>query len=118
MVDRITPRPAAELPARIKAQTGIADKAPVMGETFIQWVVEDNFRDVRPALEKVGVELVASVIPYEEAKIRILNSSHSCITLGRYVNRSKIYPRKHNDRFYLSDCRPLRDGRCHSLLGR
>lgn len=50
-----------------------------MGETFIQWVVEDRFRDVRPALENVGVELVTSVIPYEEAKIRILNSSHSCI---------------------------------------
>ncbi|SQC40145.1 D-arabinitol dehydrogenase [Klebsiella pneumoniae] len=45
MVDRITPRPAADLPARIKAQTGIDDKAPVMGETFIQWVVENNFRD-------------------------------------------------------------------------
>lgn len=43
MVDRITPRPAADLPARIKAQTGIDDKAPVMGETFIQWVVENNF---------------------------------------------------------------------------
>lgn len=48
MVDRITPRPAADLPARIKAQTGIDDKAPVMGETFIQWVVEDNFRAERP----------------------------------------------------------------------
>lgn len=79
MVDRITPRPAADLPARIKAQTGIDDKVPVMGETFIQWVVEDNFRDVRPDLEAIGVEMVESVIPYEEAKIRILNASHSCI---------------------------------------
>lgn len=50
-----------------------------MGETFIQWVVENNFRDARPNLEAVGVEMVESVIPYEEAKIRILNSSHSCI---------------------------------------
>lgn len=47
-----------------------------MGETFIQWVVENNFRDARPNLEAVGVEMVESVIPYEEAKIRILNSSH------------------------------------------
>jgi len=62
MVDRITPRPAADLPARIKARTGIDDNAPVMGERFIQWVVEDNFRDVRPALETVGVELVGSVL--------------------------------------------------------
>ncbi len=41
MVDRIVPRPAEDLPARIQEKTGIADKAPVMGETFIQWVVED-----------------------------------------------------------------------------
>ncbi len=74
MVDRIVPRPAEDLPARIQEKTGIADKAPVMGETFIQWVIEDNFKDnVRPALEDVGVELVDSVIPYEEAKIRVLN---------------------------------------------
>ena len=73
MVDRIVPRPAEDLPARIEAATGVADKAPVMGETFIQWVIEDNFKDnIRPALEKVGVELVESVVPYEEAKIRVL----------------------------------------------
>ena len=80
MVDRIVPRPAEDLPARIEAATGVADKAPVMGETFIQWVIEDNFKDnVRPALEKVGVELVESVVPYEEAKIRVLNVPHAAI---------------------------------------
>ncbi|MCE7626335.1 mannitol dehydrogenase family protein, partial [Vibrio fluvialis] len=92
MVDRITPRPAADLPARIKQQTGIDDQAPVMGETFIQWVIEDNFKDVRPALETVGVEMVDSVIPYEEAKIRILNSSHSCIAwAGTLLGQSFIH---------------------------
>ncbi len=96
MVDRITPRPASDLPARIKAQTGIDDKAPVMGETFIQWVVEDNFRAERPNLEAVGVEMVDSVIPYEEAKIRILNASHSCIAWAgtlmgqRYIHESTL----------------------------
>ncbi|MDO4908181.1 D-arabinitol 4-dehydrogenase [Neisseria sp.] len=80
MVDRIVPRPAEDLPARVQAATGMADKAPVMGESFIQWVIEDNFKDnVRPALEKVGVELVESVIPYEEAKIRVLNVPHAAI---------------------------------------
>ncbi|MCA1911566.1 MAG: mannitol dehydrogenase family protein, partial [Klebsiella quasipneumoniae] len=92
MVDRITPRPAADLPARIKAQTGIDDKAPVMGETFIQWVVENNFRDARPNLEAVGVEMVESVIPYEEAKIRILNASHSCIAwAGTLIGQQYIH---------------------------
>ncbi|GEC66551.1 D-arabinitol 4-dehydrogenase [Raoultella terrigena] len=96
MVDRITPRPAADLPARIKAQTGIDDRAPVMGESFIQWVVEDNFRAERPNLEAVGVEMVDSVIPYEEAKIRVLNASHSCIAWAgtligqRYIHESTL----------------------------
>ncbi|MBN8746014.1 Mannitol 2-dehydrogenase [Xylophilus ampelinus] len=79
MVDRITPRPPAELRERVRNATGWDDAAPVTGESFIQWVIEDDFIAGRPAWEKVGVELVASVQPYEEAKIRILNASHSCI---------------------------------------
>ncbi|MGF1683725.1 D-arabinitol 4-dehydrogenase [Photobacterium minamisatsumaniensis] len=101
MVDRITPRPAADLPDRIKEKTGIDDQAPVMGETFIQWVVEDNFIDVRPDLEAVGVELVESVIPYEEAKIRILNSSHSCIAwAGTLVGQQFIHESTLTDYIY------------------
>ncbi|WP_277186212.1 D-arabinitol 4-dehydrogenase [Caballeronia sp. BR00000012568055] len=79
MVDRITPRPTPDVAERIKAATGFDDKAPIMGEKFIQWVIEDNFIAGRPAWEKVGAEMVESVHPYEEAKIRILNASHSCI---------------------------------------
>ena len=79
MVDRITPRPTAAVRESVKAATGIDDPAALMGETFIQWVIEDNFIAGRPAWEKVGVEMVESVTPYEEAKIRILNASHSCI---------------------------------------
>ncbi|WP_367671734.1 D-arabinitol 4-dehydrogenase [Serratia symbiotica] len=101
MVDRITPRPAADLPARIKEKTGIDDKAPVMSETFIQWVVEDNFRDVRPDLEAVGVEMVKSVIPYEEAKIRILNASHSCIAwAGTLMGKQFIHESTLTDAIY------------------
>lgn len=79
MVDRITPRPPPELRERVRQATGIDDAAPVTGESFIQWVIEDDFAAGRPAWEQVGVELVRSVQPYEEAKIRILNASHSCI---------------------------------------
>ncbi|MDM0069108.1 D-arabinitol 4-dehydrogenase [Variovorax sp. J31P207] len=79
MVDRITPRPPPELRQRVRAATGWDDAAPVTGESFIQWVIEDRFIHGRPAWEKVGVQLVDSVSPYEEAKIRILNASHSCI---------------------------------------
>ena len=79
MVDRITPRPTPDVAARVLAATGWADAVPVMGESFIQWVIEDNFCAGRPAWEAVGVEMVASVAPYEEAKIRLLNAAHSCI---------------------------------------
>jgi len=50
-----------------------------MGESFIQWVIEDNFANGRPAFERVGVEMVTDVAAYEEAKIRLLNATHSCI---------------------------------------
>lgn len=79
MVDRITPQPSAETIQRVTEQTGMDDAVPVTAEAFIQWIIEDKFINVRPGLENVGVELVPDVIPYEEAKIRILNASHSCI---------------------------------------
>jgi len=79
MVDRITPRPPPELRARVQQATGVDDAAPVTGESFIQWVIEDDFIAGRPAWERVGVQLVDSVQPYEEAKIRLLNATHSCI---------------------------------------
>ncbi|MDC0610743.1 mannitol dehydrogenase family protein [Vibrio sp.] len=92
MVDRITPRPAETLPERIREKTGTVDKAPVMGESFIQWVIEDHFIAGRPNFESIGVELVESVVPYEEAKIRILNSSHSCIAwAGTLLGQSYIH---------------------------
>ena len=39
---------------------------------------EDRFIAGRPAWEKVGAEMVSSVHAYEEAKIRLLNATHSC----------------------------------------
>ncbi|UCV00788.1 D-arabinitol 4-dehydrogenase [Acidovorax radicis] len=79
MVDRITPRPTPDVAERVKAATGWGDKAALMGESFIQWVIEDDFIAGRPDWEKVGVEMVQSVQAHEEAKIRLLNATHSCI---------------------------------------
>ncbi len=79
MVDRITPRPPPGLKERVWTATGKKDSAPVMSEAFIQWVIEDEFIAGRPNWETVGVEMVTDVTPYEEAKIRILNASHSCL---------------------------------------
>jgi D-arabinitol 4-dehydrogenase len=92
MVDRITPRPTPDVAQRVKAATGWDDQAAVMGESFIQWVMEDNFIAGRPAWEQVGVEMVKSVAPYEEAKIRLLNATHSCIAwAGTLVGLSYIH---------------------------
>jgi D-arabinitol 4-dehydrogenase len=79
MVDRITPRPTPDVVERVKAATGVDDPTALMAESFIQWVIEDNFIAGRPDWEKVGVEMVPSVQPYEEAKIRLLNATHSCM---------------------------------------
>jgi D-arabinitol 4-dehydrogenase len=97
MVDRITPRPAPEVRTRVKAAAGWDDAAPVMAESFIQWVIEDDFCNGRPAWEKVGVQMVDSVAPYEEAKIRILNASHSCIAwAGTLVGYQFIHEGTHD----------------------
>ena len=92
MVDRITPRPTPEVRARVLAATGVDDAAALMGESFIQWVIEDNFIAGRPAWETVGVEMVDSVQAYEEAKIRLLNATHSCIAwAGTLVGYTYIH---------------------------
>ena len=79
MVDCITPATTAREIDMIKDQFGICDSAPVVSEPFHQWVLEDKFSNGRPALEKVGVEFVADVAPYELMKLRILNGGHASI---------------------------------------
>ena len=97
MVDRITPRPTPDVAERVKAATGWDDRAALMGESFIQWVIEDNFIAGRPEWEKVGVEMVDSVDAYEEAKIRLLNATHSCIAwAGTLVGYQYIHEGTHD----------------------
>lgn len=43
-------------------------------------MIEDNFAGPRPALDEVGVTFAPDVDPYEEAKIRILNGGHTCLS--------------------------------------
>lgn len=97
MVDRITPRPTPAIAERVLAATGIDDSAALMGESFIQWVIEDNFIAGRPAWETAGVEMVGSVQAYEEAKIRLLNATHSCIAwAGTLVGYTYIHEGTHD----------------------
>ena len=79
MVDRITPATSDRERKLLADNFGIEDNWPVFCENFKQWVIEDNFPAGRPALEKVGVQFVADVAPFELMKIRILNGGHATI---------------------------------------
>lgn len=79
MVDRITPA-TTDRERKFLADTyGVEDEWPVFCEPFRQWVMEDNFPAGRPALERVGVQFVKDVAPFELMKIRILNGGHAAI---------------------------------------
>jgi len=79
MVDCITPATSDRERALVRDHFGIDDAVPVVCEPFRQWVMEDNFPLGRPRLERVGVEFVDDVAPYEAMKLRILNAGHAAI---------------------------------------
>lgn len=78
MVDRITPATTDATRDTARA-LGVDDAWPVRAESFTQWVVEDRFGMGRPALERVGVQFVPDVAPYEKLKLRLLNASHQAV---------------------------------------
>ncbi|MER9346476.1 MULTISPECIES: mannitol dehydrogenase family protein [unclassified Mesorhizobium] len=79
MVDRITPATTDRERGILAKDFGLEDNWPVFCEPFRQWVLEDHFTGGRPPLEKVGVQFVKDVAPYELMKIRILNGGHATI---------------------------------------
>jgi mannitol 2-dehydrogenase len=80
MVDRITPQTAESDRGFLASEYGLRDRWPVVAETFIQWVIEDDFAYGRPPYEDAGVLLTHDVRPYETLKLRILNAGHSTST--------------------------------------
>jgi len=85
MVDRITPAMNADTRRALNERSGINDLIPVIAEDFKQWVLEDNFKYGRPEYEVAGVTITQDVAPYEEAKIRLLNGSHSMISYPAFL---------------------------------
>lgn len=78
MVDRIVPALDPVKESQFEKNYHLSAKSHLIAtETFSQWVIEDHFKGARPHLEKVGVEFVKDVRPYEEMKLRLLNASHS-----------------------------------------
>ncbi|MDP9435177.1 MAG: mannitol dehydrogenase family protein [Actinomycetota bacterium] len=85
MVDRITPSTTPEERDRVVRDLGVDDRWPVITEPYRQWVVQDTFACGRPALDEVGVQLVADVHPYGLMKTRMLNASHCAIGYLGYL---------------------------------
>lgn len=98
MVDRIVPATTDADRAAVAAALGVRDEGAVIAEDFSQWVIEDDFAGPRPRWEAVGAELVADAVPYETAKLRMLNGAHSALAyigLGRgheFVHRAIADP--------------------------
>jgi mannitol 2-dehydrogenase len=85
MVDRITPVTTEEDRYIIAEEFGVDDAWPVVCEPFEQWVLEDHFSLGRPPFEKIGVQLVQDVEPYELMKLRLLNASHQGMCYFGYL---------------------------------
>lgn len=85
MVDRITPVTTPEVIEGLQAQYGVQDAWPVAAEPFAMWVLEDDFANGRPPLDKAGVRLVDDVAPYEAMKLRLLNASHQGLCYFAYL---------------------------------
>jgi fructuronate reductase len=79
MVDRIVPSSTPAERQSAAGALGYEDAAPVPCEPFRQWVIEDRFPAGRPAWHAVGAQLVEDVTPFELAKLRMLNGTHSTL---------------------------------------
>jgi fructuronate reductase len=83
MVDRIVPAPTAQTRVDAAQALGLQDECALATEAFWEWVIEDRFVDPNDAnaLRTAGVQVVADVVAYETAKLRMLNGSHSAIAV-------------------------------------
>ena len=83
MVDRIVPAATPEVLAAASQALGLRDDASLSTEGFWEWVIEDRFADAADAslLQRAGVRVTGDVHSYEEAKLRMLNGSHTAMAL-------------------------------------
>jgi fructuronate reductase len=79
MVDSITPSTDDALRECVARDTGLQDLLPVQREAYTQWVIENRFSGPKPEWEAAGAILTGDVAPYENAKLRLLNATHSAL---------------------------------------
>jgi fructuronate reductase len=85
MVDRITPRIAADDLAEVAARTGRTDRAPVVSEPFSEWVLSGAFRAGRPCWDRAGAAFTDDIEPFEHRKLWLLNGGHSLLAYAGSV---------------------------------
>lgn len=85
MVDRITPVTSDDDRREVSDRLGMTDEWPVVCEPFEQWALEEHFPLGRPEFERVGVQVVADVEPYELMKLRLLNATHQGMCYFGYL---------------------------------
>lgn len=81
MVDRIVPASTPQVQAAARTTMGEPSAGALSTEAFWEWVIENRFANPNDAqaLQAAGVTVVEDVQPFEEAKLRLLNGSHSAI---------------------------------------
>jgi len=79
MVDRIVPATSETDRLAVEETFGYRDLAPVVGEPFRQWVIENRFASRAPQWHLAGATLVDNVAPFELLKMRVLNAAQSSL---------------------------------------
>lgn len=80
MVDRIAPAVSPSDLATVEQRFGYRDMAPVVGEPFRQWVIEERFAGRIPRWDLAGATFVEDVEPFEHLKMRVLNGAQSTLS--------------------------------------
>ncbi|SFN14552.1 mannitol dehydrogenase family protein [Variovorax sp. OV329] len=83
MVDRIVPASTEAQHAAARAALGVEDQGALSTEAFWEWVIERRMADPSDAslLASVGVTVVDEVKTFEDAKLRMLNGSHTALAM-------------------------------------
>ena len=117
MVDRITPVTVAEDIDKLRENFMVDDQWPVVCEPFIQWVIEDDYKSGRPDWEKVGVQFVDDVVPFENMKLRLLNAGHSVLGMLGALHGYKTIDEAARDDDFKMFLRAFMDKEASQTLG-
>jgi len=93
MVDRIVPAATTERLQEAADALGVSDQCALGTEDFWEWVIENRFADPADAdvLASAGVKVVDDVHPFEQAKLYMLNGSHSAMAcMGAVLGLSTV----------------------------